>query len=48
VTITIFVPCIASALVIFKERGWREGIIIWPSILFLAFLIGGLISQILI
>ncbi|WP_258360610.1 ferrous iron transport protein B [Moorella sulfitireducens (nom. illeg.)] len=48
VTITIFVPCIASALVIFKERGWREGIIVWPAILFLAFLIGGLLSQILI
>ncbi|CEP66628.1 Ferrous iron transport protein B [Moorella glycerini] len=48
VTITIFVPCIASALVIFKERGWREGIIIWPTILFLAFLIGGIISRILI
>lgn len=48
VTITIFVPCIASALMIFKERGWREGIIIWPTILILAFLIGGLISQLLI
>ncbi|MEW8960123.1 MAG: nucleoside recognition domain-containing protein, partial [Moorella sp. (in: firmicutes)] len=48
VTITIFVPCIASALMIFKERGWREGIIIWPKILILAFLIGGLISQLLI
>ncbi|OIQ12858.1 ferrous iron transport protein B [Neomoorella thermoacetica] len=47
-TITIFVPCIASALVIFKERGWREGVIIWPTILLLAFLIGGVISHILI
>lgn len=48
VTITIFVPCIASALVIFKERGARQAIIIWPTILILAFLIGGIISQILI
>ncbi|OIQ60407.1 ferrous iron transport protein B [Moorella thermoacetica] len=47
-TITIFVPCIASALVIFKERGWREGVIIWPTILLLAFFIGGVISHILI
>ena len=48
VTITIFVPCIASALVIFKERGWREGVVIWPAVLALAFLIGGIISHILI
>lgn len=47
-TITIFVPCIASVLVIFKERGWREGIIIWPAILFLAFFIGGIVSNIII
>ncbi|MGI9860237.1 ferrous iron transport protein B [Moorella naiadis] len=48
VTITLFVPCIASALVIFKERGWREGIVIWPAVLVLAFFIGGIISHILI
>lgn len=47
-TITIFVPCIASTLVIFKERSWREGIIIWTSILIIAFLIGGIVSHILI
>ncbi|MHB1126388.1 MAG: ferrous iron transport protein B [Bacillota bacterium] len=48
VTITIFVPCIASAMVIFKERGRKEALIIWPAILIMAFLIGGIISQILI
>ncbi len=47
-TITLFVPCIASTLVIFKERGWREGIIIWPAILILAFLIGGIVSRVVI
>lgn len=47
-TITLFVPCIASALVIIKERGWREGITIWLTILSLAFIIGGILSQILI
>lgn len=47
-TITLFVPCIASAMVIFKERGWREGITIWFGIIFLAFFIGGLVNHLLI
>lgn len=45
VTITLFVPCIASTLIIFKERGRNEGLIMWPAILILAFIIGGLLSQ---
>ena len=44
-TITLFVPCIASALIIFKERGRREALIMWPVIFGLAFLIGGIINQ---
>lgn len=45
VTLTLFVPCIASTLVIFKERGWREGTVIWLLILLLAFFIGGLLAH---
>lgn len=45
VTITLFVPCIASTLIIFKERGRREAFMMWPAILALAFLIGGVVSQ---
>jgi len=48
VTITIFVPCIASALVILKERGVREALIIWFTILVSAFLIGGILAHIMI
>lgn len=48
VTITLFVPCIASALVIVKERGAREALIIWGAVLVLAFLLGGILSQIII
>ncbi|GFN23619.1 ferrous iron transport protein B [Thermanaeromonas sp. C210] len=48
VTITLFVPCIASALVILKERGLRQAVTIWSSVLVLAFLLGGIISHILI
>ncbi len=45
ITITLFVPCIASTLIIFKERGRREALIMWPLIFGLAFLIGGIINQ---
>ena len=48
VTITLFIPCIASVLVIAKERGWRTAsgmiVLIFP----LAFLIGGLLNRLLL
>lgn len=46
-TITLFVPCIASAMVIYKERGWREGTAIWAGVIALAFFLGGFINQVL-
>jgi len=46
VTITLFVPCIASTLIIFKERSRREGFIMWSGVLFLAFLTGGSLNQV--
>jgi ferrous iron transport protein B len=48
VTITLFVPCIASLMVMLKERGIKEALIIWFSTWIGAFLIGGFVSQILI
>ncbi|MDX9758915.1 MAG: ferrous iron transporter B [Bacteroidota bacterium] len=48
VTITLFVPCVASLMVMLKERGLREGAIIWVGSLVLALTIGGIVSQILI
>lgn len=47
VTLTMFVPCIASTLVIYKERGWREGTAIWLLITTLAFVNGGLLTRVL-
>lgn len=47
VTLTLFVPCIASVMVIFKERGWREAVIMWPAILAIAFLVGGAVARML-
>jgi ferrous iron transport protein B len=48
VTITLFVPCIASLMVMLKERGLKEALIIWIATWLGAFLIGGIVSQILI
>ncbi|SNX55327.1 ferrous iron transport protein B [Thermoanaerobacterium sp. RBIITD] len=47
VTITLFVPCIAATMVIFKERGKNESLIIWFGSVFLAFLVGGTLAQII-
>lgn len=47
VSLTLFVPCIASVMIIFKERGWKEGMVIWFSVLALAFMIGGLVARML-
>jgi ferrous iron transport protein B len=47
VTITLFVPCIASFLVMIKERGLKKGLIIWAGTWFFAFTIGGIVSHIL-
>jgi ferrous iron transport protein B len=45
VVITIFVPCIASALVIFKERGRKEGTFMWLTTMATAFLVGGILAE---
>lgn len=44
-TITLFVPCIASVLVIFKERGKSEALLLWLGSWIIAFIIGGLVSK---
>lgn len=48
VTITLFVPCVASLMVMLKERGTREGMTIWIGSLILALFIGGAVAQVLI
>jgi ferrous iron transport protein B len=48
VTITLFTPCIASLMVMFKERGFKEATIVWTGTWVVAFLVGGLLSQALI
>jgi len=48
VTITLFTPCIASLMIMLKERGTKEATIVWVGTWVVAFLVGGLLSQILI
>jgi len=48
ITITLFVPCIASFIVMLKERGLKEGFAIWVATWISAFTIGGIVAQIII
>lgn len=45
VTITLFVPCIASIMVIVKERGWRYMAGLFAGSVGFAFLFGGLLAR---
>ena len=48
VAMTLFVPCIASVSILFKERSGREALLIWVGSWIAAFLVGGIVAQILI
>lgn len=48
VVITLFVPCIASIMVMFKERSKKEALSIWFGSFVIAFLVGGLLAFLLI
>jgi ferrous iron transport protein B len=47
VTITLFIPCIASIFMIAKTRGWRTSLLMACFIFPLAFTIGGVLSRFL-
>lgn len=44
IVITLFVPCIAAIMVIFKERGFKDALLIWLGSFVVAFLTGGFIA----
>jgi Fe2+ transport system protein B len=48
VTITLFIPFIASVMMIAKERGWRKALGMVILIFPLAFLAGGLLNRLLL
>ncbi len=47
VVITLFVPCIATVIVLFKERGYKEASLIWIGSITIAFALGGILATIL-
>jgi ferrous iron transport protein B len=47
VTITLFVPCVASAMVVLRERGWAYMLGLIAGSLTLAFTLGGIIAHVL-
>ena len=48
VTITLFVPCVASVMVIAKERDWRTALAMIGIVFPLALLVGGLLYRALL
>ncbi len=47
ITITLFVPCIASIMVVFKERGWLYTVGLFAASIGIAFTLGGIVARIL-
>lgn len=47
VVLTLFVPCIASVVVMFKERGVKEASLVWLGSWVGAFIAGGILARIL-
>ena len=45
VTITLFIPCVASILIIVRERGVRQAVAMTAIVFPLAFLVGGLLHR---
>ncbi|MFP5501051.1 MAG: nucleoside recognition domain-containing protein, partial [Candidatus Sericytochromatia bacterium] len=48
VVITLFVPCIATVTVLFKERGWREALTLWLGSWVIAFAVGGVLAALIV
>ena len=48
VTITLFIPCLASVLMIAKESSWRTAVSMVLLVMPLAFIIGGLLYRFLL
>jgi ferrous iron transport protein B len=48
IVITLFVPCIASIMVLFKERKPLDAALIWAGSFTSAFLVGGIASFFLV
>lgn len=47
VAITLFVPCIAAIMVVFKERSLKESILIWVGSFVISFLTAGILAHVM-
>jgi ferrous iron transport protein B len=47
IVMTLFVPCIAAIMVIFKERGYKDALLIWIGSFVVAFITGGIVAFLL-
>ena len=47
VVMTLFVPCIAAIMVIFKERGYKDALLIWLGSFVVAFAAGGILARLI-
>lgn len=47
VVMTLFVPCLAAIMVLFKERGVKDALLIWLGSFAIAFTVGGILARIL-
>lgn len=45
IVITLFVPCMASTLVMVKERGKKQAVLIWVGCMIIAFWVGGIVNK---
>lgn len=45
VVVTLFVPCIAALIVIFKERGWKEAALLWFGTFAISVGIGAIVAR---
>lgn len=46
IVLTLFVPCIAAVVMLFKERGFKEASFIWLGSWVLAFAVGAVVSRV--
>lgn len=44
IVITLFVPCIAAMLVMIKEQGFKQALMVWLGSWFAAFTVGGIVA----
>jgi ferrous iron transport protein B len=48
VTLTLFIPCVASSIMVARERGWRTAVAMAALVFPLAFGVGGLFNRLLL